>query len=163
MNILSRDKQIDIIAALTEGMSIRATERLTGVHRDTIMRLAARVGRGCAELHDRMMVGLRVGRLEIDELWSYVGKKQRRVTRDDGPVVGDQYTFVALASSTRAIVTYRTGKRDTGTTQEFIADLRERVLGSPEISTDGAISPTSRRSEPSSRTAPTASSTRRTA
>jgi len=53
MNILSRDQQIQIIAALTEGMSIRAVERLTGVHRDTIMRLGARVGTGCAALHDR--------------------------------------------------------------------------------------------------------------
>jgi hypothetical protein len=57
------------IAYLTEGQSIRATERLTGIHRDTIMRLGERVGRGCAELHDRMMVGLRVGRLELDEIW----------------------------------------------------------------------------------------------
>ena len=80
MNILSRDKQIDIIAALSEGMSIRTVERLTGIHRDTIMRLGARVGQGCAELHDRMMVGLRVGRIEMDEMWSYVGKKRRQVT-----------------------------------------------------------------------------------
>jgi transposase-like protein len=70
MNILSRDRQIQIIACLTERMSIRATERMTGIHRDTIMRLGAKVGRGCAELHDRMMVGLRVGRIECDELWA---------------------------------------------------------------------------------------------
>jgi IS1 family transposase len=138
MNVLSRDQQIHIIACLTEGMSIRATERMTGVHRDTIMRLGAKVGRGCAELHDRMMVGVRTGRLELDELWAYVGKKQRHLKRTDSrQEKGDQYTFVALASSTRAIVGYRTGKRDTGTTQEFMADLSERVLGSPEISTDG--------------------------
>ncbi len=66
MNVLSRDQQIQIVAALTEGMSIRAIERLTGIHRDTIMRLGARVGRGCAELHDRMMVGVRAGRLKRD-------------------------------------------------------------------------------------------------
>ena len=137
MNVLSRDQQIQIIGCLTEGMSIRAIERLTGIHRDTIMRLGARVGRGCAELHDRMMVGLRVGRLELDELWAYVGKKQRHLKRTDSPEKGDQWTFVALASSTRAIVSYRTGKRDSANTQEFIADLRERVLGSPEISSDG--------------------------
>ena len=83
MNILPRDKQIEIIAALTEGMSIRAVERLTGVHRDTIMRLGARVGRGCAELHDRMMVGVRAGRLELDETWSFVGKKQKRAERHE--------------------------------------------------------------------------------
>jgi hypothetical protein len=64
-------------------MSIRSTERLTGVHRDTIMRLGARVGRGCAELHDRMMGNIRTGRLEFDELWSYVGKKQKQVTRKE--------------------------------------------------------------------------------
>jgi IS1 family transposase len=101
------------------------------------MRLGARVGRGCAELHDRMMVGLRVGRLELDELWSFVGKKQKQMTRHDPAVLGDQYTFVALASSTRAIVAYHTGKRDSENTDLFIQDLRQRVLGLPEISSDG--------------------------
>ena len=137
MNNLSREKQIDIIAALCEGMSIRAVERLTGVHRDTIMRLGARVGRGCAELHDRMMVGLRVPRIECDEFWAFVGCKQKNVTRKNLPVKGDQYTFVALAASTKAILAYRTGKRDGENTDLFIRDLRERVLGTPEISTDG--------------------------
>jgi hypothetical protein len=108
VNILSRDKQIEIIAALTEGMSIRSVERLTGIHRDTIMRLGARVGRGCAELHDRMMVGLRVPRIECDELWQYVGCKQKNVTRANVAVRGDQYTFIALASSTKAIIAYLT-------------------------------------------------------
>jgi IS1 family transposase len=139
MNVLSRDQQIQVIGALIEGMSIRSVERMTGIHRDTIMRLGARVGRGCTELHDRTMVGLRVARLELDELWAFVGKKQRHLRRGDSPEKGDQYTFVALASTSRAIVGYRTGKRDTGTTQEFIADLRERVLGAPEISTDGFL------------------------
>lgn len=137
MNILSRDQQIQIVAALTEGMSIRAIERLTGVHRDTIMRLGARVGAGCAALHDRTMHSLRVGRLELDELWAFVGCKQKNVSRKDLPVKGDQYTFIALASTARAIVSYRTGKRDTENTLEFAHDLRERVLGAPEISTDG--------------------------
>src|ERR1700693_62281 len=125
MNILSRDKQIEIIAALTEGCSIRSVERLTGVHRDTIMRLALRVGRGCAELHDRMMVGLRVGGIELDELWAYVSKKQRRVTRQDGAHVGDQYTFMALASASKALLSYRTGKRDGANTEDLEIALRE--------------------------------------
>ena len=133
-----RDKQIEIIAAITEGMSIRATARLIGIHRDTIMRLAARVGKGCAELHDRRMVGIRTGRLELDELWAYVGKKQKRVRRTENPfAVGDQYTYVALAATSRAIISYRTGKRDGAQTDEFVQDLRGRVLGAPEISTDG--------------------------
>lgn len=139
MNVLSRDTQIQIIAALTEGMSIRAVERLTGVHRDTIMRLGARVGTGCAALHDRTMHSLRVGRLELDEIWQYVGCKQKNVSRKDVAVRGDQYTFIALASAARAIVSYRTGKRDSDNTHEFAHDLRERVLGAPEISTDGFL------------------------
>lgn len=139
MNILSRDQQIQIIAALTEGMSIRAVERLTGVHRDTIMRLGARVGAGCAALHDRTMHSVRAGRLELDEAWSFVGKKQKNVTRREIPVKGDQYIFVGMASSAKAIISYRVGKRDTENKTEFLYDLRERVLGSPEISTDGFL------------------------
>lgn len=139
MNVLSRDQQIQIIACLTEGQSIRATERITGIHRDTIMRLGERVGRGCAELHDRMMVGIRTGRLELDEIWGYVGKKQKRVERHEISHKGDQYTFIALASSAKAIISYRTGKRDSENTDLFVQDLRQRVLGAPEISTDGFL------------------------
>jgi IS1 family transposase len=139
MNILSRDKQIEIVAALTEGCSIRSTERLTGVHRDTIMRLGVRTGLGCARLHDYRMVGLRVGRIELDEVWSYVAKKQRRVTKQDGTEKGDQYVFTALASSSKAIVSYRVGKRTSDNTYAIIDDLRERVIGAPEISTDGLV------------------------
>ena len=139
MNVLSREKQIEIVAALTEGMSIRAVERMTGIHRDTIMRLGARVGAGCAALHDRTMHSVRAGRLELDEAWSFVGKKQKNVTRREIPVKGDQYIFVGMASSAKAIISYRIGKRDTANTTEFLYDLRERVLGAPEISTDGFL------------------------
>ena len=137
MNNLSRDQPTQIIAYLTEGQSIRATERITGIHRDTIMRLGERVGRGCAELHDRMMVGVRAGRLELDEIWGYVGKKQKRVLRHEIPVKGDQYTFIGMSASAKAIISYRTGKRDSENTDLFIQDLRGRVIGAPEISTDG--------------------------
>lgn len=141
MNVLPRDKQIEVIAALCDGLGIRAVSRITGINRGTVAALALKVGRGAAELHDRMMVGVRTGRLELDELWSYVGKKQARVNKNElaAAAVGDQYTYVALAASTRAIIAYRTGKRDSGTTHDFIADLRQRVIGSPEISTDGFL------------------------
>ena len=137
MNFLSREKQIEVIAALCEGVGIRTAARLTGVNRGTVGALSLRMGRGCAELHDRMMVGLRVNRLELDELWSYVGKKQKHVKRNEIVAKGDQYTFIALAASTRAIVSYRTGKRDSANTDDFVQDLRQRVIGTPEFSTDG--------------------------
>lgn len=139
MNNLPLSKQVEIVAALTEGIGQRAVSRLTGTDRKTVARLALRAGRGCAELHDRMMVGIRTNRLELDELWAFVGKKQARVNKNElaAAAVGDQYTFVALSASTRAIVSYFTGKRDSGNTHAFIADLRQRVIGLPEISTDG--------------------------
>ena len=86
------------------------------------------------------MVGLRVGHIQCDELWAYAGKKQKRVRRGENPfAVGDQYTYIALGSTSKAILAHRTGKRDSATTDEFIQDLRQRVLGSPEFSTDGFL------------------------
>jgi hypothetical protein len=139
MNILSRDKQIEIISAITEGLGLRAAARIAGVDRKTVARLALQVGHGCAELHDRMVVGVRVQRIELDELWAFVGKKQKRVTRQEAAIKGDQYTFIALAASTKAILSYRTGRRDSDNTMEFVHDLRERVIGMPEISSDGFL------------------------
>lgn len=75
-NVLPYHKQAGIVAALCEGVSIRSTERLTGVHRDTIMRLGVRVGVGCMALHDALFRNLQVSRIELDETWSYVAKKQ---------------------------------------------------------------------------------------
>ena len=135
-NVLSRDRQVSVISALTEGMSIRSTERITGIHRDTIMRLGARVGRGCAALHDDLMRDLPVTRIELDELWSYVGKKQRRVQPTDSTDLGDQYVFVAIGALNKLIISYRVGKRDMENTEAFVRDLRERVVGRPQISSD---------------------------
>jgi hypothetical protein len=85
-----------------------------------------------------MMNGLRVNRLELDELWGYVGRKRRQHEKPiPGDPRGDQYTYVALASPTRAIIAYRTVKRDSATTDDFIQNLRSRVIGTPEISTEG--------------------------
>lgn len=136
VNVLPRELQIQIVGHLVEGASIRSVERLTGVHRDTIMRLGARVGNGCARLHDFRMVGVRAGRIELDEAWSYVGKKQKRVKPAEHGAKGDAYVFVALAATSKAIISYRVGLRNGATTEDFIFDIRERVIGNPEISTD---------------------------
>jgi IS1 family transposase len=136
MNILPFDRQVAAIAALTEGCSIRATERLTDIHRDTIMRLGIRVGEGCAILHDRMMRGLQVPILEFDEIWGYVGKKQKR-TKPGETDKGDQYTFTALDATSKTIVSYVTGKRNEPTTRAFVNDVWERIVNRPQITTDG--------------------------
>jgi IS1 family transposase len=85
------------------------------------------------------MVGVRVNRLELDEAWSFVGKKQKNVKRNELFAKGDQYVFIGMAGTQKAIISYRVGKRDSANTAEFIQDLRERVIGLPEISTDGFL------------------------
>jgi IS1 family transposase len=137
MNALPIEKQVEIISALTEGCSIRAVERLTGTHRDTVMRLGVRVGQGCTWVHDRLYRNLNVPLIELDEVWSYVGKKQRRITPADGQDKGDQYIYTALDSVHKSILAYQVGKRDRENTQIFAADLRQRVLNRPQISSDG--------------------------
>jgi IS1 family transposase len=137
MNTLSCDQQIAVISALTEGCSIRATERPTDIHRDTIMRLGVRVGEDCAVLHDEMMRFVQVNRLELDELWSYVGKKQRKVKQTDPADMGDQYVFIGIDATRKAIISYRVGKRDSDNTNAFLADLRQRIVNRLEISADG--------------------------
>lgn len=136
MNILPFEKQCQAIAALTEGVSIRATERLTNIHRDTIMRLGVRVGEGCERLHDAMMRDLQVPILEFDEIWAYVGKKQRQV-RPGETEAGDFYTFIALDATRKAIVSFRTGKRGEATTRDFVNDVWERIVNRPQITSDG--------------------------
>src|SRR4051812_32306413 len=102
MNVLPREKQIEVIAALCEGVGIRTASRLTGVNRGTVGTLALRVGMGCMELHDRIMVGVRTERLELDEAWSFVGKKQKNVLRHEINAKGDQYVFIGMAGSQKA-------------------------------------------------------------
>lgn len=136
MNILPIEKQVEIIAALCEGVSIRAVERLTHTHRDTVMRLGARIGHGCSRIHDGLMQNLQPGFIEMDETWAYVGKKQRQLKPDDHEDLGDQYTFMALDARAKAILSYRVGKRNGDTTRKFLVDLRKRVINAPQISSD---------------------------
>jgi hypothetical protein len=105
VNNLSREKQIEVIAALCEGVGIRTASRLTGVNRGTVGSLALRVGLGCMELHDRIMVGVRTERLELDEAWSFVGKKQKNVQKHEIDAKGDQYVFIAMAG-TGAVISF---------------------------------------------------------
>lgn len=138
MNILSREKQVQIVAALVEGNSIRSVERMTGVHRDSIMRLGVRVGEGCRRLHDARMRNLQVSIIELDEQWAFIGKKQKRVTEEEkGTALGDCYVFVALDATSKAVLSYVTGKRDGLNTVALATDLRARVVNRPQITADG--------------------------
>ena len=93
------------------------------------MRLMVQVGEGCASLANEQMRDLPCRRIEVDEIWAYVGKKQRHVgTRDDDPRrVGDMWTFVALDPETKLVPTYRVGKRSRANAVAFMGDLSERL------------------------------------
>ena len=136
-NHLSKDKQIAVTAALAEGNSIRSIERMTGIHRDTIMRLGIRIGQGCARLLDEKMRGLDCQRLELDEIWGYIGKKVRHLREDDDPTFGDVWTYCALDADTKLVPAYRvSSKRNMPNTVAFIQDLASRLNNRVQISTD---------------------------
>jgi len=137
MNVLKPETRVRIIAALTEGCSIRATERLTDVHRDTIMRLGIRVGQGCERLHDSMFRNLNVSLVELDELWSYIGAKQAHRKPEHPGYFGDCYTWTALDAVNKAILAYRVGDRSRRDCAEFVWDLRTRLLNQVQITSDG--------------------------
>ena len=98
MNMLSRDKQIRAVAALCEGCSIRAVERMTDVNRATVNRLSLSFGEGAQRLHDRLSRDLTCTQIVADETWSYVGVKEARVRPDHPEGSGEAYTFGALGS-----------------------------------------------------------------
>jgi len=137
-NKLPFDKQVTIVASLAEGCSIRGVERMTGVHRDTIMRLGAKVGNACADYMDTKLVNLNCQRVEIDELWGFIAKKNANCRLGDyAEGLGDVYTFVAMDAQTKLVPCFRAGKRDEMNTVAFLQDLRDRVQGRIEISSDG--------------------------
>jgi IS1 family transposase len=136
MNQLPLAARIRIAAALVDGNSIRATERQTGHHRDSVMRFGVELGEACGRLHDALVRDVQAPLIECDEIWTFVGKKRRQTTPSDGPEVGDQYVYIALAATSKLILSYRVGKRNAVVTQAFTDDLRSRVLGAPQISTD---------------------------
>jgi IS1 family transposase len=135
-NILSIDKQIVVIGALAEGSSIRSIERMTGVHRDTIMRLGVRVGKGCAGLLDSKMRNLPCRQLQFDELSGFIGKKERHCTPDDSLELGDVWTFCAIDSEMKIVPSFKCGKRDLPTANAFVADVASRMRNRVQISSD---------------------------
>ena len=138
MNKLKDPKKESVIAALVEGSSIRSTERMTGVHRDTIMRLLHRIGAGCEIIMDQTMRNLGCRDIQVDEIWCFVEKKQRHLKAAESPLnKGDMWTYVAMDRDTKLVPTYRVGKRTGANTRAFINDLSERLANRVQLSSDG--------------------------
>jgi len=137
MNVLPIEKQVRIIAALSEGVSIRATSRLVDADKDTVMALGVRIGEACARLHADLFRDLNVSLIQLDEIWSYIACKQARKTPNHPDYVGDCYVWIALDATNKAILSYRVGKRSWEDCRQFIWDLRQRVVSRPQITSDG--------------------------
>jgi len=122
---------------LLEGCSIRSTERLTGLNRNTIMRLLIVAGERSQQLMDGKMRNLSARYLQVDEIWCYVGKKRRNVRSGDSPDLGDQWIYVALDAETKLVPSFRIGKRVRPDTWAFLWDLNQRIANRVQLTTDG--------------------------
>ena len=134
---LSIPQQVQVIALLCEGTSIRSISRLMDIHRDTVMRLGARIGAACDQLHDRTMRDLQIPVLQIDETWSFIQKKQHNRQPDSPPEQGDCYLWLAFDPLTKVVVSYHLGKRTGENARALLTDLHGRLLNRPQLSTDG--------------------------
>jgi len=134
---ISEDRAVLALQLLLEGNSIRSTERITKLDRNTIMRLLVLAGKRCEALMDSRMRNLHPKHLQIDEIWTYVQKKARHVRKDDSPEVGDAWVFVAIDAETKLIPAFHVGKRYRQDTRAFLWDLYGRISGRTQITTDG--------------------------
>jgi len=138
MNNLSNEKQRTAIQAIIEGNSLRSTERMTSIHRDTLMRLLVRVGQGCARFLDGNVKAVPSQKVQVDEIWTYVFKKQARLTvYENAAGIGDQYVFVGLDSDTKLVISHLVGKRDSTSAYYFMRDLKDRLANRVQLTTDG--------------------------
>jgi IS1 family transposase len=139
MNRLPIDKKVAVISALVEGCSVRSTSRLTGVAKGTILRLLASVGRACAEYQDAMIRNVAAKRVQIDEIWSFVGAKQKHVTAENAMrgAVGDVWTFVAIEAQSKLVLSWLVGLRDAGCATDFLQDVAARLSNRIQLTTDG--------------------------
>jgi len=137
-NNLSLENQTAIVHALAEGTSIRAIERMTGIHRDTVMRLGVRVGENCAKIMDATMRNLDVRVIQMDEIWGFIGKKQKHTTTEERREgMGDVWTFVSIDAESRMVPAYLVSStRRKHDAVDFCEDLASRVSNRVQISTD---------------------------
>jgi IS1 family transposase len=140
MNRISTAKQVAVISALVEACSVRSTVRLTGVSKGAILRLLARVGTACANYQAAAIRNVPAKRVQIDEIWSFVGCKQKNLTdtiREKNPQAGDAWTFVAIEAQSKLVLSWLVGTRDSGCATEFLQDVASRISTRIQLTTDG--------------------------
>jgi IS1 family transposase len=138
MNKLSTEERTRIVAALVEGNSLRAISRMTGVSRNTVNKLLVDLGTACSIYQDKALRNLKCKRIQCDEIWSFIGCKEKNVTRDNRENGwGDVWTWVALDAETKLVPCWFVGTRDAGAAYHFIHDLAGRLAHRCQLTTDG--------------------------
>lgn len=139
MNKLSTEKRVRVIAALVEGNSIRATVRMTGVAKNTVIKLLCDLGRACSDYQDRTLRNLSCARIQVDEIWSFVYAKAKNMPANKScePGVGDVWTWVAIDADTKLVPSYMLGGRDAGAATRFLRDLASRLSHRVQLTSDG--------------------------
>src|SRR3990172_10767495 len=139
MNRLSRKDQAQIIRALVEGNSIRSTVRMTGFAKNTITKLLVELGTACAAYQNDALRNLPATRIECDEIWSFVGMKQKSIPeeRQGEPGIGDAWTWTALDPDTKLMCSWLVGERTPESADWFVSDLASRLANRVQITTDG--------------------------
>jgi|SRR5438034_745051 len=136
MNVLPKAKQAAILKALTEGTSVRATARMVGVSKTTVLKLLVEAGQLCAIYHDKVVRNLSCKRIQMDEIWAFVGAKQKNAKRDGD---GDMWTYSAICADTKFMVSWFVGIRSLTNHIAFVRDAAARVAGRIQLSTDGNL------------------------
>ena len=135
---LAPEKKILAASMLAEGGSIRSIERVTSIHRDTVMRLGVRIGEACGTIMDEKMRELSITQVEVDEIWGFIGKKNKRANANDRAAgLGDVWTWIALDPDSKLIPSFTVGKRDSFHAKQFMADLAPRLKNRVQLSSDG--------------------------
>src|SRR5712692_4110943 len=137
MNQLDQKRRAQVVSCLIEGNSIRATCRMTGVAKGTVLKLLADLGGACAEYQDRSFRNLKLRRVQCDEIWSFVGMKQKTAVRKGRAGMGDIWTWTALDADTKLVPSFAVGGRDSGMAYSFIQDLADRLASRIQLTTDG--------------------------
>src|SRR3990172_4115510 len=126
------------IAMLLEGMSIRSVQRLTGLCRNTLCDLILTVGENCQRLLDSKVKGVAVEDVQLDEIWSFIGMKEKvRIARGRSEEFGDSWTFIAIERNTKLVLAHKVGQRDTATCCDFLRQCDRATVGRFQLSTDG--------------------------
>jgi len=139
MNRLDSETRTRVISCLIEGCSIRATVRMTGVAKKTVMRLLLEVGEVCAIYQDQVFRNLKSKRLQLDEMWAWIYCKEKNRTEEIAkthPDAGDVWLWVCIDADSKLVPTWTLGQRDLATARDFVDDIARRVKGRIQITTD---------------------------